>query len=95
MSLLVNHQEVVHPCIDAQALVLGTRLLVSGLYLSYEQPPMLLSPFRHLIDNGEEPLAVLRYTVFHPWRIAVALMALYQTVVHHLAQPLRQHPKSG
>ena len=52
---------------------------------------MLLSPFRHLIDDGEEPLAVLRLTVFHPWRIAVALMTLYQAIVHHLPQPLRQH----
>ena len=52
---------------------------------------MLHAPFRHSIYDGIEPLAVLRYPVFHTRRIAVAFSSFYQMIVSHLSEPFCQH----
>lgn len=52
---------------------------------------MLHAPFRHSIYDGIEPFAVLRYSVFHPRRIAVTFSSFNQMIVNHLPEPFCQH----
>ncbi len=48
--------------------------------------PMLHAPFRHLIDDSVELLAVFRQPILHTWWIPVAFLFINQTVISLLPE---------